>query len=61
MPIALQHSQICAPWADCFKILMGQNARDLVNMCEVMDRPGGQKLRERGREPFPGSDKRGLH
>jgi hypothetical protein len=43
---ALEHSQVCAPGADGFAILMGHDPRELMEMCEIVDGPGGEELRQ---------------
>src|SRR2546423_961697 len=46
---ALHHAEVGGPRADGLAILVRHHARELVQMREVMRRPGGEKLRERDR------------
>lgn len=43
---ALQHAQVDAPGADCLAILVGHDAGELMEVGEIVDGPGGEKLRE---------------
>ena len=43
--LALQHPQVRAPWTHGFAMLMRHSSRDLVQMVQIMRRPGGQQLR----------------
>jgi len=45
MPIALQDTQINAPWADRLAVLVGHHAGELMQVSQIVDRPGGQKFR----------------
>ena len=49
MPIALQYSQKLRPWAYRFPVLMGHDARKLMQMRHVMRRPRRQKIAQRDR------------
>jgi hypothetical protein len=45
--VALQHAEICSPWAYCVAVLVRHDPRYLVQVSEVMHRPRCQKLRQR--------------
>src|SRR6516164_3100902 len=46
---ALQHAEILAPGADALAVLVGEDARDLVQMGHVVSRPGREQLRHGNR------------
>lgn len=46
MAAALEHAEESGPRADGLTALMRHNARDLVQMREVVAAPGGEDLRE---------------
>ena len=41
---ALQHAEVDAPGADGLAILVGHDARDLMEVGEIVDGPGGEEL-----------------
>ena len=43
---ALHDAEVGAPWADGVAVLMGHDPRELVEVREVVHRPGGEKLGE---------------
>lgn len=43
---ALQNAEVCAIWADHLAVLVGHDARDLVQMSQVVGRPGREQLRQ---------------
>ena len=49
MTAALHDSHIPAPWAYSLPVLVRHHSRYLVQMIQVMRRPGGQQLRESDR------------
>jgi len=44
---ALEDAEILLPGADGAAVLMGEDARDLVDVGHVVDGPGGEKLGKR--------------
>ena len=43
---AVQHAKIGAPRTYSVAVLVGHNARDLVQMCQIVSGPGRQQLRQ---------------
>src|ERR1700709_2755865 len=46
MAFTLQHAQVGAPGTDRVPILVCQHPRDLMQMSQIVNRPGGEKLRQ---------------
>jgi len=46
MAAAMEDSEVGAPGADSITVLVGHNPGDLVEMSQVMNDPGRQKLRQ---------------
>lgn len=45
MAVALKNAKVGAPRSDRIAVLISQNSRELVEVGEVMDRPGSEQLR----------------
>jgi hypothetical protein len=45
--VAVEYAEIGAPRADRSAVLVSHDARDLVDVSEVVHGPGGEKVRER--------------
>ena len=44
MARAVEYAKISAPGADGFVVLVGHDARDLMQMRQIVANPGGQEL-----------------
>ena len=49
MAVAVHHAEIFLPGPSCFTNLVGHDARDLVQVVEIVRRPCGQQLAKRSR------------
>src|ERR1035438_7639155 len=46
MAVAMHYAEVLAPGTNCVAVLIGQDARDLVQVSQVVRCPGGQQLRQ---------------